>query len=169
MYAFIESQIQNRLTFNQDGENANILKTPSKRQKFQQALTPSKSIKRTPQKFITPAHKRYNFPSPIVTSNLTPNQASSSRSPLSLLHSAPESSPQLKLHPLLSNSLGQLSTFPLSLLPSPAAQPNLPPFIRTLKPQSLLALALASTSPAPPVPGKQRRSAKSLRSSMPAS
>lgn len=37
-------------------------KTPRKKRKFQQASTPaSKSAKRTPQKYVTPTHRRYNL------------------------------------------------------------------------------------------------------------
>ncbi|KAL6718032.1 Origin recognition complex, subunit 1 [Lecanora helva] len=46
-------------------------KTPSKKRKFSQASTPTSKTKRTPQKFITPTHKRIIIKKPLTFTPLT--------------------------------------------------------------------------------------------------
>ncbi len=57
-------------------------KTPSKKRKFSQALTPTSKAKRSPQKFITPTHKRIVVKKPLTftplsTRILSPHHTSS--------------------------------------------------------------------------------------------
>ena len=57
-------------------------KTPSKKRKFSQASTPTSNSKRTPQKFITPTHKRIVIKKPLMftplsTRVLSPHHTSS--------------------------------------------------------------------------------------------
>ncbi|KAK4693424.1 origin recognition complex subunit 1, partial [Lecanoromycetidae sp. Uapishka_2] len=64
-------------------------KTPRKKQKFSQACTPTSKTKRTPQKFVTPSHKRIIIKKPLTFTPLSTRHLSPSHtgSPFQLARS----------------------------------------------------------------------------------